>query len=62
MGRIETLLVLTVAALHLAVVSGRVRTDQLMSDAQALGSCFEERGKVPFAVGKRLVNSKPLSV
>lgn len=52
MGRIESFLVFPVAALYLAVVPGRVRTDQLMSDAQILGSCFEECGKVPFAVGK----------
>ena len=52
MGRIESFLVLPVAALYLAVVPGCVRTDQLMSDLQVLGSCFKESGNIPLAVGK----------
>ena len=61
-GIIEPLLVLPVAALHLAIMSGSIRTDLVMLNTQ-LGGCFLKKGlDIPLAVGKRLVNSKPLSV
>lgn len=38
MGEIEALLGLPVAALHLAVVAGRIGTDELMADTELSGS------------------------
>ena len=50
--RIKAFLALPVAALHLAIMPGRVRTNQLMLDAQ-LSSSFQKKGlDVPFTVGK----------
>ena len=40
-ARIESLLILTVAALDLAVVARRVRTDQFMPDIQFGGRFFK---------------------
>ena len=40
---IESLLILTVAALDLAVVPRRIGTDQLMPDAQLRGHLFKRR-------------------
>ena len=40
-ARVEAFLILTMAALHLAVVPRRVRTDQLMPDAQFGGCLFK---------------------
>jgi len=40
---VETLLVLSVAALDLAVVPGRVGSDQLVAYAQGRGGGFKER-------------------
>ena len=51
-GRIKAFLVLSVAALYLAIMSGRVRTDQLVPDAQLSGSFLKKSLNVPFAVGK----------
>ena len=51
MGIVEAALILTVAAPHLAGVPGRVRSDQLVPDAQlGTGSC-KERDKL--ALGLR---------
>ena len=59
---IKTFLVLPVAAIYFAVMSGSVRTNQLMLDTQ-LGGGFLKKGlEIPVTVRKRLVNSKPLSV
>ena len=50
--RIKAFLLLPVAALHLAIMPGRVRTNQLMLDAQ-LSSSFLKKGlDVPFTVEK----------
>ena len=38
MARVKPLLVLAVAALHLAVVAGRIGTDELMADTELSGS------------------------
>ena len=60
--RIKAFLVLPVAALEFAIMPGCVRTNELMPDSQ-VGSSFLKKGlDVPFTVGKRFVNSKPLSV
>ncbi len=49
---VEAFLVLPVAALHLAVVPGRVRPDELVADAQ-FGSGFLEKSRdIPLAVGE----------
>lgn len=52
MAGTESFPALPAAALNLAVVPGCVRTNQLMPDSQAVGSCFKESGKIPLAVGK----------
>lgn len=52
MAGVKPFLVLAVAALDLAVVPGRVRTNELMPDTQ-LGGCGLEKGEqLPFAVGE----------
>ena len=43
MAGIETLLIFSVAALNLAVMSGRVGTDQLVADTEFLRSLLEKR-------------------
>lgn len=57
-ARIESFLVFPVAALYFAVVPGCIRTDQLMPDFQALGSCFKESGNISLAVGKTVSEFK----
>ena len=52
MRRIEAVLVLVVAAFHLAVVLASIGTDELVSDRQFSGSALKHRGDIPFAVGK----------
>ena len=52
MARIETLLVLAVAALDLTIVSGSVGTDQLMPNFQFFGSLLKKGREVPLTVGK----------
>ena len=49
---IETLLVLTVAALYFAIVPWGVGPDKLMADAELLRGRLEQGGQIPFAVGK----------
>lgn len=61
-ARVEAFLILAVAALDLAVVARRVRTDQFMPDIQFGGSFSNSVGKLRLLPEKRLVNSKPLSV
>ena len=60
MAGIEPLLVLAVAALNLAVVAGRVRTDELVEDAQLSGSFLKQRRQVPFAARKPVGEFKPV--
>ena len=52
MAGIEAFLILTMAALHLAVVARRVGPDQLVPDAQLGGSFLEQRGQIALAVGE----------
>ena len=59
---IESLLVLAVAALDLAVVPRRIGADQLMPDAQLGSRLFKQRRQIALLLENRLVNSKPLSV
>ena len=51
-ARIEPFLILTVAALHLAVVTRGVWTDQLMPDIQLGSRLFKQRRQIALAVGK----------
>ena len=52
MAGIEAFLILTMAALHLAVVARRVGPDQLVTDAQLGGSFLEQCGQIALAVGE----------
>ena len=51
-GGIEALLILPVAALHLAVVAGRIGANELVADTQLSGSGLKEGGQIPPAVGE----------
>ena len=57
---IETLLVLTVAALYLAIVPRGVGPDKLMADAELLRCRLEQGGQIPFAVGKAVGELKAI--
>ena len=50
--RIKAFLVFPVAAFYLAIVSGSVRTDQFMPDAQLSGGFLKKGRDIPFTVGK----------
>ena len=56
--RIKAFLVFPVAALYLAIMSGRVRTDELMPDAQLSGGFLKKGWDVSFAVGKTVSKFK----
>ena len=60
MTGIETLLVLTVAALDLAVVSGRIGTDELMPDAELSGRVLKQRRNIPLGVRKAVGKFKSI--
>ena len=57
---IETLLVLTVAALYFAIVPWGVGPDKLMADAELLRGRLEQGGQIPFAVGKAVGELKAI--
>ena len=59
---VETLLVFAVAAFHLAVMAGRVGTDQLVPDSKPCSGQSKRVSRSFLLVEKRLVNSIPLSV
>ena len=48
-GIVEAMLILTVAALYLAIVTGRIGTNQLVPNAQLCGGFLKERDQ--FTVG-----------
>ena len=51
-ARIEAFQIFSVTALHLAAMSGSIRTDEFMLNTQ-LGGCFLKKGlHIPFTVGK----------
>ena len=60
MAGIEAFLILTVAALHLAVVPWCVRSDQLMPDAQLRGCFLKQCRQVTPAVGETVGEFKPI--
>ena len=49
---IETLLVLSMATLHLAVMPWSVRTDKLVADAELSSGILKKRRQMTLAVGK----------
>ena len=49
MGIVEATLILTVAALYLAIVTGRIGTNQLVPNAQLCSGLLKERDR--FTVG-----------
>ena len=51
---VETLLVLAVAALHFAIVAGRVGTDELVADTQLGGGGLKQRGQFRLAAGETI--------
>ena len=57
---IETLLILAVAALDLAVVARGIRADQLVPDAQLGRSPFKQRRQIALAVGKTVGKFGPI--
>ena len=59
---VKALLVLPVAALHLAVVARRVGTDELVADPQLAAADSNKVVRSLLLLEKRLVNSNPLSV
>ena len=56
--RIKAFLVFPVAAFYLAIMSGRVRTDELMLDTQFSGGFLKKGWDVSFAVGKTVSKFK----
>lgn len=59
-GRIETLLILPVAALYLAVVSGRIGANQLVPDTQLGSGDLKQGGQIPSAVGETIGKLKAI--
>lgn len=53
-------LVLSVAALHFAVVPGGVRADELVADTKISGSFLKKGLHIPFAVGKTVSEFDPI--
>ena len=50
--RIKVFLVFSVAAFHLAIMSGSIRADQFMLNPQLSGGFLKKGLDIPFAVGK----------
>lgn len=57
-GGIKTFLILRVATLHLAVMAGRIRTEELMAGTHLNGGCLKEVGHIPSAAGKTVCEFK----
>ena len=53
-ARVKAFLVLPVAALHLAVMAWRVRTDKFAADTKPGSGGLKEGGQIPPAVGKAI--------
>ena len=60
MGIVEAMLILAVAALYLAIVTGRIGTNQLVPNAQLCGGFLKERDQ--FTVGSSKAVGKLKSV
>ena len=52
MGIVEATLILTVAALYLAIVTGRIGTNQLVLNAQLCSGFLKERDQFTFGLSK----------
>ena len=57
---VKAFLVLLVAALYLAVVSGSIGEDELAPDIQASTSGFKQSGNIPSAVGETVGEFKAI--
>ena len=57
---VKALLVLPVAALHLAVMTRRVGPDELVADAQLGGGGLKQSGEIPLAVGETVGELKSI--
>lgn len=51
---VEALLIFTVAAFNLSIVTGRIKTDELVPYAQLSGRCLKEGFQVTLAVGEAI--------
>ena len=60
MGVVEAVLILPVATLHLAVVAGRVGTNQLVPNAQLCGGPLKERDQFTVGLCKAIGKLKPV--
>ena len=60
MGVVEAVLILPVAALYLAVVAGRVGTNQLVPNAQLCGGPLKERDQFTVGLCKAIGKLKPV--
>ena len=60
MAGIEPFLILTVAALDLAVVSRCIGTNQLVANAQLGGGFLKQRGQIALAVRKTVGKLEPV--
>ena len=60
MGVVEAVLILPVATLHLAVVAGRVGTNQLVPNAQLCGGPLKERDQFTVGLCKAVSKLKPV--
>ena len=60
MGVVEATLILTVAALYLAIVTGRVGTNQLVPNAQLCGGPLKERDQFTVGLCKAVGELKPV--
>ena len=60
MGIVEATLILTVAALYLAIVTGRVGTNQLVPNAQLCGGPLKERDQFTVGLCKAVSKLKPV--
>ena len=60
MAGIETLLVLPMAALHFAVVAGRIGTYSLVANAKIGSSSLKQRGQISLATGETVGELKAI--
>ena len=52
------LLIFSVTAFYLAIVTWCIRTDQFMADIEFSGCCFKKCGKISFTTGKAICECK----
>ena len=60
MGIVEAMLILAVAALYLAIVTGRIGTNQLVPNAQLCGGPLKERDQFMVGLCKAVSKLKPV--